>query len=96
MADQTTDTAAAVAKAQADLKAAETAHAAAQKDKPPRDPELVLADILDELAMRFGHNPSFSGLVAEFKATLPKETPAPEDAPLPASAPPSADSPKAA
>jgi hypothetical protein len=71
-----------LADAQAALEAAQAEHDAAQESAPPRAPGVVLADLLDELAMRTGHHPHFVKLVAEFKATLPKEEPAPEEQPL--------------
>jgi hypothetical protein len=77
----TKDTAAAVEQKRKELEAAEAEHAAAQDDQPPREAPLILADILDYASERFGHHARFAKLVAEYKATLPKEEPAPEDQP---------------
>lgn len=67
------EAAAAVEKAKADLAAAESAHAQAKADAPPREPNVILADFMAKIASRFGGHHELEALVTEFgKATAPK------------------------
>ena len=66
--------AAALERAKQALADAQAEHDAATKEPaPPRTPDVVLHDILDEINMRLGNRPSMRALLAEFKAgTAPK------------------------
>ena len=59
-------------------KAQQEADAEANAVANPRNPDVVLGDILDEIGMRLGNRPRYKALVAEFKATY---APPPEPAP---------------
>lgn len=74
MAPSAEETAAAVASAEEALATAKAEHAAAVKDAPPRDPSLVIMDLLDEIVMRFGHHPRLTALLAELKAGTTRKT----------------------
>ena len=68
MAPSAEETAAVVEQLKSQLATAEAEHSAAIKDAPPRDPPVVLAELLGLIVMRFGHHPELTRLLNEFIA----------------------------
>jgi len=69
MAASVEQAAAAVAQAQRVLDAAKAAAAAETKaTTTPRAPEVILADLFDQIALRIGNRPQFKLLIAEYRA----------------------------